>query len=534
MLRSIGIRNYRGIAEGRVEDLGRVNLFVGPNGSGKSTVLEALFLGANGSNRNFNFDGRPIIQLRHDEDAFPSPHCWFRKDLSRDLLIDYMFADGSMLLKFNADLGIAWTSPPAASSSYFPLMRLLDIRMLLSKSLEWQSWDALVQRRGDRMLRRVTSDVYGLNIESFTYSVNEQVLLLLLSDRDYALKVDDLGAGMRIALRLFMSVLLCKDSAVLAEEFDGYQHIESFPRLVRTLCELSRQNNTQPLPRDAQHGDDPGVRRGGHRASGHGPPRLPDDAQAGRHVPGRRAHRRGRGHARRGRLRRTPEQVVPSDIVAEGDTDRAIVHAITGLEVPAEPGVSGRDNAIRLAAVAAKQSNRQIVLVLDRNGYTPNQIDKEVARETGKIWGGAAERHEGWFLHASTSSAVRLVIAGLPSDPILKELRVKKFAIDDLLLLCLDPEALSEFCKKGQSRAPAQSRDAQSHSRRTRREVARPESASTRASDLDLVRAVVGVQASRATFAQELIRKCPDAVRERVLGALAHEIRTDPPLPFVA
>lgn len=39
--------------------------------------------------------------------------------------------------------------------------------------------------------------------------------------------------------------MLCAQSAVLAEEFDGYQHVDSFPRFVRTLCELSRQNNTQ-------------------------------------------------------------------------------------------------------------------------------------------------------------------------------------------------------------------------------------------------------------------------------------------------
>jgi AAA15 family ATPase/GTPase len=87
--------------------------------------------------------------------------------------------------------------------------------------------------------------VYGLNIENFTYSAAQQVMQLLFSDRDYPLKVDDLGAGMRIALRLFISVLLSKDSAVLAEEFDGYQHIESFGRFVRTLCELAKQSNTQ-------------------------------------------------------------------------------------------------------------------------------------------------------------------------------------------------------------------------------------------------------------------------------------------------
>lgn len=227
---------------------------------------------------------------------------------------------------------------------------------------------------------------------------------------------------------------------------------------------------------------------------------------------------------------------MPSDIVAEGDTDRAIIRAITGLEVPPEPGVFGRDRAIRLAAVAAKQFNRRIVLVLDRNGYTPARIDKDVAREIGKIWSGAAKRHEGWLLHSSTSSAVRLVIAGLPGDPTLRSLGVTRFAIDDyLLLLCLDPEALGELCKKAnlahKPKAATLRGILDELVEKLRGRRIRIDSSKRY---LDLVRAVIGVQASRATFAEELIRKCPDAVRARVLGTLAHEIRTDPPLPFVA
>lgn len=243
MLRSIRIRNYRGIAEGRVDDLGRVNLFVGPNGSGKSTVLESVFFGARGVSHTFDFEGHPIVQVRHNETSFPSPDCWFRKDTQRPLEFEYTLADGVIRLTLSAPIERIGNS--GSASAYFREMRLLDIRMLLSKTLEWQSSDSLIRLRGDRILRRVMNEVYGLNIENFTYSANAQVLQLLFSDRDYPLKVDDLGAGMRIALRLFISVLLCKNSAALAEEFDGYQHIESFPRFVRTLCELSRQNNTQ-------------------------------------------------------------------------------------------------------------------------------------------------------------------------------------------------------------------------------------------------------------------------------------------------
>jgi ABC-type lipoprotein export system ATPase subunit len=243
MLRSLVIRNYRGIAEGKVEDLGRVNLLVGPNGSGKSTVLEGVFLGASQQVPNhFNFGETPIIQMRHNESSFPSRDCWFGKDNQRTWEVHWLFPEAEVGWALP---GPGWTGEPQKTLGYMSAMRFLDIRMLLDNELEWRWSDELLRLRGDRILRKVMNEVYGLSIENFTYSASTRVLQLLFSDRNYPLKVDDLGAGMRIALRLFMSVLLCKNSAVLAEEFDGYQHIESFPRFVRTLCELSRQNNTQ-------------------------------------------------------------------------------------------------------------------------------------------------------------------------------------------------------------------------------------------------------------------------------------------------
>lgn len=46
MIRSIEIKNLRGIQEGRLDDLTPLVVLVGPNGSGKSTVLDALLIGA--------------------------------------------------------------------------------------------------------------------------------------------------------------------------------------------------------------------------------------------------------------------------------------------------------------------------------------------------------------------------------------------------------------------------------------------------------------------------------------------------------
>jgi hypothetical protein len=44
MYRRIRIKNFRGLRDLIVDDLGRLNLFVGPNNVGKTSVLEALWL----------------------------------------------------------------------------------------------------------------------------------------------------------------------------------------------------------------------------------------------------------------------------------------------------------------------------------------------------------------------------------------------------------------------------------------------------------------------------------------------------------
>lgn len=70
MLKSLVIRNYRGLEDFQVEKLGRVNLIVGKNNSGKSTVLEALRLYAASGH------GAVLEQIAadHDERFFISEH----------------------------------------------------------------------------------------------------------------------------------------------------------------------------------------------------------------------------------------------------------------------------------------------------------------------------------------------------------------------------------------------------------------------------------------------------------------------------
>lgn len=45
MIHSIEITGFRGIRQGRLEELGKLTVLTGPNGCGKSAVLDALLVG---------------------------------------------------------------------------------------------------------------------------------------------------------------------------------------------------------------------------------------------------------------------------------------------------------------------------------------------------------------------------------------------------------------------------------------------------------------------------------------------------------
>lgn len=47
MISSIEIKNFRGIQDGKLENLTPLTILVGPNGSGKSSILDAILIGAN-------------------------------------------------------------------------------------------------------------------------------------------------------------------------------------------------------------------------------------------------------------------------------------------------------------------------------------------------------------------------------------------------------------------------------------------------------------------------------------------------------
>jgi hypothetical protein len=61
MIESLIIHRFRGIREGILKDIGKLNIFVGPNNSGKTALLEMLYLGGvNGRQVELILDDYPV------------------------------------------------------------------------------------------------------------------------------------------------------------------------------------------------------------------------------------------------------------------------------------------------------------------------------------------------------------------------------------------------------------------------------------------------------------------------------------------
>jgi len=92
MLKSLYIRNFRGIKEAEIEELTNVNIFIGRNSVGKSSILEAIYLASSWAEPMDPMRGVAkadyIISRRGrgDWDIYKEV-IWYSKDVEKDIEI---------------------------------------------------------------------------------------------------------------------------------------------------------------------------------------------------------------------------------------------------------------------------------------------------------------------------------------------------------------------------------------------------------------------------------------------------------------
>ncbi len=324
MITSLKVKRFRGIEEGELSDLSRVNILVGSNNSGKSSVLEAINMLYSLTNEGGVF-GEDIIEnlarIRVRRTAY-YPSLWYKYDDESPIEYEIGFDNG---LELNADFdeGRRWLIKKPSFKvkigeprrfteeevmlkhlQYGPfgdaLYLLLGIddhreigKMFLIKDLkpELQSYrvtnlvdcdkllnsfgglksiiigaemvknfaviekgvfPTILQKRDDKKLIEILNEAYETEIEGLSYMPfsrekedkrEEYALLLML--KDYSVRIDELGDGVKHAVAILSIILGVDISLLLLEEPEMHQHPKTFSYLAKSLSSLTAKAKTQ-------------------------------------------------------------------------------------------------------------------------------------------------------------------------------------------------------------------------------------------------------------------------------------------------
>ena len=271
MYKRVHIKNFRGLRELMIDDLGRVNLIVGENGVGKTSLLEAiwLLLNAGESVQSVSFDevrGGRFAALTADENW---PLLFHRLDLGEQVSIVVREADG---LKTSLQLG------PGRSRSYWyrqadPTMgKTPAIReaqepysagnstpdfphgVFVSTHREASLMDLAVRflttigpaKIGDlvRDLQRVLPSLRGLDLD---FGPKEDGPPVIVADVGLArpLPLPLLGDGVAHLLEVLLAVHFAASGVALIDEVESGLHHQNLVAMWEAINRASFERNTQ-------------------------------------------------------------------------------------------------------------------------------------------------------------------------------------------------------------------------------------------------------------------------------------------------
>jgi hypothetical protein len=279
MLRSLEIQNFKGIKQGKLEDLARVNVLVGRNNSGKSTILDALvllrsavvrddYLGVSGLDQ--------IIKRRVDRGNLNYDELWFRLNTDIPLTLSAEFADGKNIREewprdfqikiASGDWAYYFSGQHLATSARnyrgvniwrelsercgqenatrLAMTHLLDAGGI-HRPLGERLWSELLKDRRDTKVTQILNQIYRTDIEYLSFMPFPDQTRLVAALPQTGVAVDWLGDGFRYAVNILALGVLLRGTALLVEELETHQHPESLKMLNQTLFELAKQQDLQ-------------------------------------------------------------------------------------------------------------------------------------------------------------------------------------------------------------------------------------------------------------------------------------------------
>jgi predicted ATPase len=255
VISSIEITHFRGIREGKLDDLPPLVVLVGPNGCGKSTVLDALYIGASEQ------PGQAAVEAIKRHGGVERAGRWFawRGNTAEHAQLTVATTPGNSRtcrLKFGQahpqvlfrqpDGGRGSRRPEGFGPQMTPLEGISGIRLVepcdfdTLPPLHRLYTDAVSQGRRDQTVEIVRELVHGAtNLEILTEG---DTPLLHVVFEDHSVPVAFAGDGVYSLVRLSLELASRPSGVVLLEEPEVHQHPAAIRQTVRAILVAMRRH----------------------------------------------------------------------------------------------------------------------------------------------------------------------------------------------------------------------------------------------------------------------------------------------------
>lgn len=269
MIRSVEIKELRGIQSGKLTDLSPLVVLVGPNGSGKSTVIEGILIGtspvpveaarqvvqrhqAGGSGPRWllwRAGEHGSAEIIVTTDAAKPRTCRLQLDRGRpenETLISLLVTEnGGPSLQNSWIRGEGFSFHSHGPSSFKPLEDVPDVRLVEAYPAEFQRPLYEMYSKAVELGRRneaieIVSKVFPgvINVEILTEHARP---ILHFVFADYSVPATLAGDGIQSLLRLSLSLAASGGGIALLEEPEVHQHPGAIRQSARAILAAVRR-----------------------------------------------------------------------------------------------------------------------------------------------------------------------------------------------------------------------------------------------------------------------------------------------------
>jgi len=250
VISSVEITRFRGIRDGKLEDLTPLVVLVGPNGCGKSTVLDALYIA--GSNSSQTAAAETIARHRGVEHG--ARWALFRTESSRNALITVTTtADETRTceLTVHGPAQLVCAVRPGGAKGAVPRgpqrlegvseVRLLEPRLPDSRPPLHHLYTKTVEQGGRQQAKAIIVQVVANAKDLEILTEGNQPVMHLVFD-DHSVPVALAGDGIYSLLRISLELASRPEGVVLLEEPEVHQHPGAIRQTMRAILAAVRRD----------------------------------------------------------------------------------------------------------------------------------------------------------------------------------------------------------------------------------------------------------------------------------------------------